>query len=44
MIADLLLKGLSPRAIHKDLMDTLWHDAVAYSSVKVPLREGCCLP
>jgi hypothetical protein len=44
IVACLALKGLSPRAIHKDLMDTPWPDAAAYSSVRHYFRDACCLP
>jgi RNAse (barnase) inhibitor barstar len=44
IVADLALKGLSPGAIHKDLMDILGPDAVASSSVTSYLREASCLP
>jgi hypothetical protein len=44
IVAYLALKGLSPRAIHKDLMDTLGPDAVTGSRVTRDLREACYLP
>jgi hypothetical protein len=44
IVACLALKGLSPREIHKDLLDTLGHDAVASSSVMGDLREASYLP
>jgi hypothetical protein len=44
IVACLALRGLSGRAIHKDLMDMLGPDAMAYSPVTRSLREGCCLP
>jgi hypothetical protein len=44
IVAYLALRGLSGREIHKDLMDTLGHDAMAYSPVTRSLRQACCLP
>jgi hypothetical protein len=38
------LNGLSPRAIHKDLMETLRPDAGVSSLVTHDLREACDLP
>jgi hypothetical protein len=43
IVAYLTLKGLSPRAIHRDLMDTFGSDAAASSLLTHSLREACYL-
>jgi hypothetical protein len=44
IVAYLALKGLSARAIHEDLMATLWRDAMAYSTVARYLHDTHCSP
>jgi hypothetical protein len=44
IVAYLALKGSSPRAIHKNLMDTLGPDALTYSLLTCSLRKAYSLP